>query len=42
MYNKDSLKNSTLAELRKIAEELKLEGYERILSSRNSKTIRRN
>ncbi len=30
MYNKDSLKNSTLAELRKIAEELKLEGYERL------------
>ena len=30
MYNKESLKNSTLAELRKIAEELKLEGYERL------------
>ncbi len=30
MYNKDSLKNSTLAELRKIAEDLKLEGYERL------------
>ena len=30
MYNKDSLQNSTLAELRKIAEELKLEGYERL------------
>ncbi len=30
MYNKDSLKKSTLAELRQIAENLKLEGYERL------------
>ena len=27
MYNKDSLKKSTLAELRQIADNLKLEGY---------------
>lgn len=30
MYTKESLKNSTLVELRKIAESLKLEGYERL------------
>ncbi len=30
MYTKDSLKNSTLVELRKIAESIKLEGYERL------------
>lgn len=30
MYNKDSLKKSTLAELRQIAENLNLEGYERL------------
>lgn len=30
MYTKESLKNSTLVELRKIAENLKLEGYERL------------
>ena len=30
MYNKDSLKKSTLAELRQIADNLKLEGYERL------------
>lgn len=30
MFTKDSLKNSTLSELRQIAENLKLEGYERL------------
>ena len=30
MFTKDSLKNSTLSELRQIAESLKLEGYERL------------
>ncbi len=30
MYTKESLKKSTLAELRTLAEELKLEGYERL------------
>lgn len=30
MYTKESLKNSTLVELRKIAESIKLEGYERL------------
>ncbi|MEG2348188.1 MAG: transcription termination factor Rho [Clostridia bacterium] len=30
MYTKESLKKSTLTELRKVAEELKLEGYERL------------
>jgi len=30
MYNKETLKSSTLAELRKIAEEMKLEGYARL------------
>ena len=30
MYTKESLKNSTLTELRQIAENLKLEGYQRL------------
>lgn len=30
MYNKDELKQSTLAELREIAEKIKLDGYERL------------
>ena len=30
MYNKEALKKSTLAELRQIADNLKLEGYERL------------
>ena len=30
MYTKESLKKTTLAELRKIAESLKLEGYQRL------------
>ena len=30
MYTKQSLKKTTLAELRTLAEELKLEGYERL------------
>ena len=30
MYSKDDLKKSTLAELRTIAEKIKLDGYERL------------
>ena len=30
MYTKESLKKSTLTELRTLAEELKLDGYERL------------
>ena len=30
MYTKENLKKSTLAELRKIAEELNLDGYQRL------------
>lgn len=30
MYTKEQLKKATLTELRKIAEELKLDGYERL------------
>ena len=30
MYNKESLKSATLSELRQIAENIKLEGYERL------------
>lgn len=33
MYTKEDLRKSTLAELRNIAESLKLEGYERLKKS---------